>query len=430
MTLLEGSLEDRAAALLRWDLDWLRDPLPLLNRLREETPVYWVEEKGVGLVFPYRLVKDIYRDTTRFWKTTPPLLYDNRALLSDEENRMADDLLAFNNSNMANNEGTEHRRIRSIANPMFTRSSMRGFEDRVQRLTDEILDEIELEDEPDFQNLAWRLPVLAMMDLVGAPREDAELLKRLSEELLAWFRVSPWPPASVRASHEALQEFKDYSNRLVEDHRRHPRENLTSLLIAALDSGTLRGDELPSQITLFITAGHETTADLISKGLLALLTQRDQYERLVADPSLAASAVEELVRYEAVVTVSQRFVATDVDLEGIPIPAGANITMYNTAANHDPDVFDRPECIDITRKPNEHVGWGYGAHFCIGAPLARLEGARVFETVARRYPDLELRVPRMEVEVIRRPPRERPEFCVPVALGERQSRDRIKGGKR
>jgi cytochrome P450 len=418
MALAERSIEDDVAALLSWDLDFLRDPHPTFKRLRERAPVYWIEEKGTALVFPYALVKSVCRDK-RFRQSTGAIAlhHDARSLLSDEESGMVDALLEFSSLYLASHDGPEHRRLRGACTPMFTRSNMRTFEARVQELTDQLLDELEQQEEPDFYSFAWQLPVLAMMDLIGAPREDANLVKRLSDDLLAWFWALPWQPENVRASYEALQQFKEYVARLVEDHRKHPRQDLTMHLIAALDAGTITDDELPAQITLFIFGGHETTEDLLSKGLLALLTERDQFERLVADPSLAPSAVEEIVRYENVVILMQRVAKVDVELEGVQIPAGSNLTLYNPAANRDPAVFADPDRLDIGRKPNEHIGWGQAAHFCIGAPLARLEGATAFATIARRYPGLELRVPRMEVEVVRQPPRMRAEFTVPVSLG-------------
>jgi cytochrome P450 len=198
-------------------------------------------------------------------------------------------------------------------------------------------------------------------------------------------------PDVIERRDRAAESFRAYFTDLIDERRGDPKEDLVSALIAAEESGDkLTLDELLSTLILLLIAGHETTVNLIGNGVLALTRNPDQFEVLLEDPSLAKGMVEEVLRYDPPVLFTGRVAMEDIPLEGLTIEKGSQTLVLLGAANRDPDVFQNPGKFDIRRKPNPHLAFGMGIHFCIGAPLARIEGEIAFETIARRIPGLEI----------------------------------------
>ena len=239
---------------------------------------------------------------------------------------------------------------------------------------------------------ALQVPLIVICEYLGIPVGDRGLFQR-------WSYVLSQDPfqhseADLKA---ASQEFRDYFTKLADERRADLKNDLMSELVRARDEGMFSEDELLSTILLLIIAGHKTVANMIGNGTLLLLRHPEQLERLRATPELIPSAIEEILRYEGSAAWASLRVATEpMQLGGVSIPKGSFVHLSLSSAGHDPEVYDDPERFDITRTPNRHLSFGHGAHFCIGAPLARLQGEIVFSTMLRRL-KFELAVPVEEV---------------------------------
>jgi cytochrome P450 len=236
------------------------------------------------------------------------------------------------------------------------------------------------------------LPLLVIGEMMDVPRSDAATIKRWTESKFALHRT-PIPPANVHAVNDTLVEFKAYVAGLVERHRSTPEP--TSLIADLLDASAqdqLDGDELAAMYMLLLFGAHETTANMIGNGIGALFRNPDQLELLKSDTSLIPGAVEEFLRFDSPPQFFPKRAAHDTELEGVEIPKGTVVLIAIGACNHDPRVFHDPATLDITRTPNDHLALGNGIHFCLGGPVARLEGKIAFATIVRRFPDMRLAI--------------------------------------
>jgi cytochrome P450 len=391
--LLEQSIDDHVAALFAGDAAVIRDPYPLYRRLREDAPVHFVDD-SLALVTPHAQAKFVYHNHARFPNPEERGSIGTRKLmlLSDEEKGFYREFIEFQRSYMSRMNGETHRRVRNAGQRAFTPKRLMALEASVERITEELLDELSGRETYDVMEFAFRLPLLVIMDMMGAPHEDAQQLKKLGDAINSTEAYTPLPPETLRDCYAAMGEYTDYVNTLIARHREAP-DRSTQLVGALLDAS--QGDRLTEQelvgtYVLLLFAGHETTANLFGNGLVALMGHRDQWERLCADRSLAHTASEELLRYDAPTQFFSKRTAADEELLGVRIPAGTTIYVGNGAANRDPLAFHEPDGLDIARRPNDHLALGKGAHFCLGAPVARMEGRIVLSALARRFPDLEL----------------------------------------
>jgi len=392
MSVAKLSLDEGLTALLRGDPQLTQDPYLFYRRLRDEAPVHRLG--SLVFVSAHAEAKAAYLDTERFVNTPPEAVLSEEALslLSDTEKQMYDELLEFERGYMSRIDGATHARVRSAVRPAFTARHMAGLEGRARQLTDELLDELSRQECPDMIELAYQLPLLVVTSMLGAPPEDADLLKRWGNRMFAPRQregVSVQPEVIQRAK-RAMMEYRAYVHELIANRRSQPRNELGAALRAAIESERLTQDELVATYLLILHAGHETTTNLIGNGLLALLEHRDQWTLLCSNPSLAPGAVEEAFRYDAPVQVALRTAAVDVTLNEIDIGVGTPLCVLIGSANRDPKAFSNPDDLDINRHPNAHLSLGRGVHFCLGAPLARLQGRIVFSTLARRFPGTEL----------------------------------------
>jgi cytochrome P450 len=239
---------------------------------------------------------------------------------------------------------------------------------------------------------AFPLPITVICELLGVPMADRESFR-------SWSNTVVTGMAAGQSTVGAMQSLAGYITELIADKRRHLGDDLLSELIAVRDGGDrLSERELVAMVFLLLIAGHETTVNLIANGAYLLLTHPDQYQRLRADLSLVPAAVEEFLRYESPVeTTTPRFTAEPVEVAGVTIPAGEVVLVALSSANRDEGRFADPARFDIGRADSSHLAFGHGIHFCLGAPLARLEGQVAFETLLTRLPGLELAVPRSEL---------------------------------
>lgn len=362
------------------NLSLLDDPWPHYARLREGTPRQ-VVLNGVltTLVARYQDASAVFRDFQHF-SSLP------RAVPGAEHLDLfgGAPLMTFTDPPL-------HDRLRQIVNRHFLPASIRAYKPQVQSLVDRLLDR--LADRPEFdlvEAFTGRLPLMAVIGFMGAPPEDYPLFKtwNLAQMDLAAMAPGSELPASVA---KARAEQKAYAAELVERRRRTPLgEDLLSSIIRAFDNGMLSEFELLPMIFGIVQAGDETTANTLANGIYTFLEDPQRIRLLKDNPVLITGAVEEIMRYCSSLQLMPRFAMPGAEVAGVKLEAGNPVLILMAAANRDPAKFSNPEVFDITRHPNEHLGFGEGIHFCIGAHLSRLEMATAITTLFERFPRLRL----------------------------------------
>jgi hypothetical protein len=303
----------------------------------------------------------------------------------------------FNRKAMLFRDPPDHTRLRSLVNRAFTPRMTEGLRPRIQQIVDELLDTAAQDERFDLINaLALPLPLLVIAELLGVPAVDRTQLKRWSSAIFKGIDiVAPEEQDSALATASvAATEFGSYLRALAAERRRAPRDDLLSALVRIEEQGErLAEDELVHMCILLLGAGHETTTNLLGNGVFALLRHPEQLALLRRDETLLESAADELLRYDSPVQMVGRWAAADTTLGGVAIPCGAMLIVLAGAANRDPAVFADPERLDITRRDRHALSFGHGPHYCLGAPLARLEGQIAIGSLLRRFPRLLLAEP-------------------------------------
>lgn len=370
-----------------------RNPFPIYAKLRADEPLSLVDDVTRGITFwlftRYDDCVDVLKDP-RFGK-------DARKLTEKELARSRfQDGLAILGQHLLSTDPPDHTRLRSLIAKAFTPARIEGLRPRIKALAEGLIDAVAAKGEMDIvADFAYLLPVTVIAELLGVPVEDHPRFR-------AWTTVIMTPP--VDGNLEGIQaagfEFFQYLMGLIETRRADPKDDLISALVAAEEGGEkLNGQELIGMLFVLLVAGHETTVNLIANGTLALLDHPDEHERLKKDPTLLESAIEEMLRYcGPVETTTNRFALEDMTFYGKTIQKGDMILVSLLSAAHDDSKFPTADRFDITRKPNKHLAFGYGIHFCIGAPLARLEAAIAFEVLLRRLPNLKIAASRNGLE--------------------------------
>ncbi|MGH8902965.1 MAG: cytochrome P450 family protein [Egibacteraceae bacterium] len=370
------------------------NPYPIYAYLRTQEPVHRLtlpSGRGLWLITRYDDVEQALRDPRLVKNMRNALAPDQLPRLPDEAKLILGDMLA--------SDPPEHTRLRALVHKAFTPRLIERLRPRVQQIADELLDAVQDEGRMDLiDDYAFQLPIIVITELLGVPSEGQHRIREWSNAIIGHDLLEDEPfPVRRRA---ALTGFNAYLRDLFEHKRAHPRDDLVSGLIVVEEQGdTLSEDELVAMVYLLLVAGHETTVNLIGNGTLALLRHPDQLRLLQADPTLIAPAVEELLRYDGPLETSTfRYAATDVEVNGTTIPKGEIVLVVLASANRDADRFTDPDRLDITRADNRHLAFGKGIHFCLGAPLARMEGQIAIGTLLRRLPGLRLAVPVDQLE--------------------------------
>jgi cytochrome P450 len=322
------------------------------GEMREHNPVFKDESTRLWQVFRYEDVLAILTDYSRF------------------SSQAYEFIGGFLSNSLIAKDPPDHRKLRNLVNQAFTPKAVAHLSDRIAQITQELLDAVRHQGKMDVvSDIAFPLPAKVIAELLGVPPEDWNIFQR-------WARVDGSDPASSRqASGRTMQEeMSHYFSDLLEQRRRTPREDLiSSLSVAEVDGERLSEPELLSFCTLLLAAGQETTKNLIANAIVCLTDHREPMERMINEPALMPTAIEEILRFLPPVWFLFRRTKTDVELAGQHIPANQVVLAWTASANRDPARFPNPERFDIEREPNRHLAFGHGIHFCVGAPLARLE---------------------------------------------------------
>ncbi|MFD8783209.1 cytochrome P450 [Kitasatospora sp. NPDC059599] len=359
-----------------------RDPYPCYARMRRESPVHR-SAQGIWYLTRHADVEAalgdlrLSNDRDRMTRAYVGLGGDLKAIsrLTDRLGRV-----------MTNTDPPDHARLRKLANRAFTARRVEALRDGVQRIVDHLVDEaVAAGPTMDLiEAVAAPLPMSVVCELFGIPDEDRPRVK-------GWFRRFGRLSEDIDRSEAAIEQYEDYLSGLIRQRRREPGDDLISALVATqTQDDRLTDSELLSTCFVLITAGDETTTHLIGNGVLALLRHPDQLARLRADPELIRGAVEELARYDTVTQAIVRVVAEDLDIGGRTLREGELAYLFLGATNRDPERFEDPDRLDLTRPGNRHLSFGHGPHFCLGGPLAKLQAEVAIGTLVRRLPELRL----------------------------------------
>ncbi len=369
-------------------------PYPVYEALRREDPVHlrrWDNGFESWILTRYADCHEVLRDprmsAARMARDGLP---GTEVLMSDPEHPVA----RFYAGMMLFRDPPDHTRLRTLVNKAFTARSVDALRPRIARIVNDLLapaaDTGRIDLIGDFAAI---LPVVVIAELLGVPAEDHLLLKRWSDQAAHLIDGSV-RELDLEGAIRALVEFQQYVGDVVKRRRDAPRDDLVSRLVQAQErDDTLAEHEILGTLVLLLGAGHETTTNLIGNGALALLRHPDQLARLRRDPGLIPSAVEECLRYDSPVQATSRVPLEDMEVFGVSMRRGIEVVTCLGAANRDPAQFPDPDRFDVGRSPNSHLAFGHGIHFCLGAPLARLEGQLAFAGLLHAFESLELEAP-------------------------------------
>ncbi|QWH17914.1 cytochrome P450 [Bacillus mycoides] len=370
------------------------DAYEIYKESRKMQPILFVNEVEIGKEWLITRYEDAL-----------PLLKDNR-LKKDMANVFSQDTknmyLSVDNSDhltthMLNSDPPNHSRLRSLVQKAFTPKMITQLDGRIQRIADDLISEIERKGTLNLvDDYSFPLPIIVISDMLGIPKEDQAKFRIWSHAVIA----SPETHEEIKETEKQLSEFITYLQYIVDVKRKDPKEDLVSALILAENEGhKLSAPELYSMIMLLIVAGHETTVNLITNTVLALLENPNQLQLLKDNPKLIDSAIEEGLRYYSPVEVTTaRWAAEPFQIHEQTIQKGDMIVIALASANRDETVFENKEVFDITRENNRHIAFGHGSHFCLGAPLARLEAKIAITTLLKRMPELQIKGNRQDIK--------------------------------
>lgn len=367
-----------------------------LGDLRENNPVYQIPGAGVWAVTRYDDVVQVLKNHDQFSSAALKFMgMGGMGGASPEfETTLSSDnaaILFRSTRTVISSDPPVHTQLRGIVNRGFTPSAIEGLAPRIQAITDGLLDRIESRGKFELmQDLAIPLPVTVIAELLGVAPERGDDFKRWSDLFISTLAVTP-DAETFKKIEQAMQEFADYFNEIIQERKKEPKDDLVSTIVHAdTADGTLTDVEILAFCRLLLVAGNETTTNLLARMIKTLLDHPDQLEKLRGDLSLMPNAVEETLRYAGIVPTLPRLTTQDVEVGGVKIPAGQIVMPFFMAANRDPRRFPDPDRYDITRKTTGHLSFGFGAHFCLGAHLARLETRIAMEAVLRRLPNLRI----------------------------------------
>jgi cytochrome P450 len=372
-----------------WSPAFVAHPYDVYADLREHAPVVWYEPTHQWLFSRYEDVNALLRDR-RLGRTY--LHAGTHAEFGHEDDPPhLEPFWHLIRNGMLDREPPDHTRLRRLVSKAFTPRRVEALRPTIQTIADGLVDNLLAAGGGDIiADIAEPLPVTVIAEMLGVPESDRHLLRPWSAQICGMYELNPSREAADRAVRASV-EFSEYLRDLARARRQDPRDDLITALVQVQDEGDrLTEDELVGTCVLLLNAGHEATVNVTGNGWWALLRNPDQLAALRADPGLLPRAIEELMRFDTPLQMFERWVLEDMEWDGVPIPRGTEIALLFGSANHDPTVFDDPDQLDVTRVDNPHLSFGAGIHFCLGAPLARLELEVSFGTMLRRVPRLDL----------------------------------------
>lgn len=363
------------------DASFREDPYPVLQRLHEAEPIHYDSIVKRWVLSDHDDIEAVLKNKALWGADARKALPGTyMALFAPRDGREPSILML---------DDPDHGRLRGLVNKAFTPRAVERLAPRIQEIVDELLDAVAGREGFDvIGEFSGPLPTIVIAEMLGIDPADHADFKRWSDALGAGFDPAPTPEttAKLNAASEALA---DYLQRAIEVRRAEPRDDLISAMIAAEEDGVrMTTEEIAIMCGLLLTAGNLTTTDLIGNGVLALLEHPDQMAMLRDDPSLVRNAVEEMLRYDSPVVETARVAEADTEIGGCPMKKGESALIFLATANRDPSKYARPNEFDITREDVHHHSFGGGVHFCLGAPLARLEAQIAIATLVRRFPSL------------------------------------------
>lgn len=376
------------------DPAFLADPFPLYAQMQDEDPVHWSPHLKAWVLTRYDDVKRVCLDRELSSDRLRPFF---ASLPGAEAQRIAD-IVRYLSLWMVFRDPPDHTRLRRLTSRVFNVRSMHAMRERIVALTAWLLGEIGERDEFDFiRAFAGPLPALVIMDMLGVPRTELARIKRMSDDMALFIGSSRNQPEKYDIAEAATKEMAEFFRSLIAARRAEPRDDLLSQLVALEDDGDrLTEDELVATCVLLLFAGHETTTNHIANGLLSLIRFPREMRALREDPGLAPAAVEELLRYDGPSGAQVRIVQREHRLHDKTLRAGDRVFVMLNAANRDPRAYPDPHRLALRRDGVPHLTFGFGAHICLGFPLARLEGQVSLPAVLARWRRIELAAERLE----------------------------------
>ena len=376
----------------------IQDPYEYYGQIRDQDPVHWNELYELWV---------ITRHDDLVWMTRNHEQFSNAVMANDprpaypaiyeSDNELYDFVKSYQADMFIQHDRPDHLEMRKVLHAYFTPKSMEEWRPLVKSATAELLDAAEERGDVDLmRDLAVPLPVLVIAEMMGVPESERGHIRMLAEKLL---NIGRGEPDRMRLLAEGMKGMDEYVNPMVEERIVNPKDDFISVLAAGEKSGVFTREQVLINAALLLLAGHETTINLICNGTLAFMNNRDQWDILKSDTQgMMVRATEEALRYDSPVKSISRIADDDVEMRGKQIRKDDRIRWFMSSANRDPDKFENPDTMDISRWPNPHVAFGAGIHHCLGATIARVEGQEVFSALADRYPNLELKTNEMEYQ--------------------------------
>ncbi|MFD5424862.1 cytochrome P450 [Streptomyces sp. NPDC127084] len=378
-----------ASRFAPWSAAFAADPYPAYAELRAAGRVHWFEPTRQWLVPHYADVSALLRDRRlgrtylhrftheEFGRVAPPAAHEPFHTLNDH--------------GLLDLEAPDHTRIRRLVTKAFTPRTVQALEPTVRRLSAELVGRLVKDGGGDLlAEVAEPLPVAVIAEMLGVPEADRVLLRPWSADICGMYELNPTDETAARAVRASV-EFSEYLRGLIAERRKAPGDDLISALIAAYEEGDrLSEQEMVSTCVLLLNAGHEATVNTTANGWWTLFRHPEQLAGLRADHSQLPTAVEELMRFDTPLQLFERWVLDDVEIDGTTIPRGSELALLFGSANRDPARFERPDELDLARPDNPHISFGAGIHYCLGAPLARIELAASFGELLREAPGMRL----------------------------------------
>ncbi|MFT4561328.1 MAG: cytochrome P450 [Gammaproteobacteria bacterium] len=366
----------------------INDPLPIFRQLQNEDPCHWCAPLKSWVITRYADAREILLDEQISADRLTPY-FDS---LATERRSGVAEVIKYLNTWVAFKDPPDHTRIRSLLNKVFTPGAIRNLRPSISDAVVQLIDPLRNVEAFDFvEQFAYPLPATVILTMLGLPAEDMERLHEWSAEMQPFIGGATTSTDKYARAEAGAIAMADYFRAAIRERVSRPRDDMLTKLVACRENDdALTEDEVIGSAILFLFGGHETTTNLIGNGVRALLRYSEQGYQVRAKPELTKAAVEEVLRFDGPTLASVRLVGTEHERHGRILKRGERVFVMIHGANHDQRIFDDPDSFDITRSPNPHLTFNYGIHFCLGAPLARLEGEIAIGSVLQQLPNLSL----------------------------------------